>query len=196
MRFLIIIIKSSNNFIFKIYNGILFFIFKVDIKPGWKVRGFIYILNHGKICIGEKFKANSSKYSNPIGGDSNLNMVVRQGASLNIGDNTGISNSTIVCWNSISIGNHVLIGGNCKIWDTDFHSLDAVIRTGDNDNQIKTSPIVIKDYVFIGSGTVILKGVTIGENTIVGAGSVVTKNIPENEIWAGNPACFIKRNKK
>lgn len=53
--------------------------------------------------------------------------------------------------------------------------------------------MVINDNVFIGARCIILKGVTIGSKSIIGAGSVVTKNIPEGEIWAGNPAKFIKK---
>ncbi|WP_212635306.1 acyltransferase [Pseudozobellia thermophila] len=52
--------------------------------------------------------------------------------------------------------------------------------------------MVIKDRAFIGAYSIILKGVTIGENAIVGAGSVVTKSVPDNQIWAGNPAKFIR----
>ena len=53
--------------------------------------------------------------------------------------------------------------------------------------------MIIEDNVFIGAHSTILKGVTIGQNSIIGACSVVTKNIPPNEIWAGNPAKFIKK---
>ena len=55
------------------------------------------------------------------------------------------------------------------------------------------APVVIGGNVFIGARCIILKGVTIGENSIIGAGSVVTKSIPANEIWAGNPAKFIRK---
>lgn len=54
------------------------------------------------------------------------------------------------------------------------------------------APVVIEDNVFIGARSIILKGVTIGENSIVGAGSVVTRSIPSNQIWGGNPAKFIR----
>ena len=53
-------------------------------------------------------------------------------------------------------------------------------------------PVIIENSVFIGAQSIILKGVTIGKNSIIGAGSVVTKNVPANQIWAGNPARFIK----
>lgn len=55
------------------------------------------------------------------------------------------------------------------------------------------NPVVIKNGVFIGANSIILKGVTIGEKAIVGAGSVVTRSIPDGEIWAGNPAKFIRK---
>jgi len=55
-----------------------------------------------------------------------------------------------------------------------------------------TKPVILKDNVWIGDGAIICKGVTIGENSIIGAGSVVTKNVPANTIFAGNPARFVK----
>lgn len=61
------------------------------------------------------------------------------------------------------------------------------------DKNINAAPIMIKDGAFIGTRSIILKGVTIGERSIVEAGSVVTKSIPHDEVWAGNPAQFIKR---
>ena len=62
-----------------------------------------------------------------------------------------------------------------------------------DDTHTKTAPIYIGKNAFIGTGVYILKGVSVGKNSIVGAGAVVTKNIPDNEIWAGNPAHYIKR---
>ena len=55
-------------------------------------------------------------------------------------------------------------------------------------------PTIIRKRASIGSNATILCGITIGEGAVVGAGSVVTKNVPPNEIWAGNPACFIRKN--
>ena len=64
--------------------------------------------------------------------------------------------------------------------------------SSEDQKQRKCAPVVIGDNVFIGAKCIILKGVIIGENSIVGAGSVVTKSIPANQIWAGNPARFIR----
>ena len=94
----------------------------------------------------------------------------------------------------INFGNNVMIGGNTVIYDTNFHSLDPSLRNTNNDKvYAKKAAVNIKDNVFIGAHTTILKGVTIGENSVIGACSVVSKDIPPNEIWAGNPAKFIKK---
>jgi acetyltransferase-like isoleucine patch superfamily enzyme len=101
---------------------------------------------------------------------------------------------SIVCQKKITIGDNVKIGANTCIYDTDFHSLNSNHRLDsklDSENTIKKE-IFIDDNVFIGAHSTILKGVRIGKNSIVGACSVVTKNIPENEIWAGNPAKFVR----
>ena len=146
-----------------------------------------------KIFIGKNFKMNNGvKYS-----DSGLNgkcrIEVRDHAVLTIGDNVGMSDATITCHEKITIGNNVLIGVGAQIRDTDNHSLNPQDRlTGLDWKNKKNAPIVIKDNVFIGAYSFILKGVTIGENSIVGAASIVTKDIPANEIWAGNPARKIK----
>ena len=79
------------------------------------------------------------------------------------------------------------------MFTSDFHSLDPIIRAGGEDQaNKKRAPVVLCDNLFIGAHSTILKGVTVGENSIVGAGSVVTKNIPANQIWGGNPAKFIR----
>lgn len=158
------------------------------------INGRINVVNNGgRLIIGNKFSANSGKRENPIGGDTILNLIVfKKEARLTIGENVGISNSTIVCWHEVSIGNNVVIGGGCKIWDTNFHSLDPVMRTSGHDTDIRTSPVFIRDNVFIGGNVVVLKGVTIGENSVIAAGSVVTKDIPPNVMAGGNPCKVIK----
>lgn len=104
-----------------------------------------------------------------------------------------ISQSALICHLRITIGSHVKIGGGVKIYDTDLHSVDAGIRSGNGDLAHKaTAVVVVKDNAFIGAFSIILKGVTIGENSIIGAGSVVTKWVPDNQILAGNPAKFIR----
>jgi galactoside O-acetyltransferase len=90
----------------------------------------------------------------------------------------------------IFIGDDVLIGHNVLIVDSDFHPV-AIDKTYDPLN-IKTARVIIHNNVFIGSEVKILKGVKIGENTVIGCGSVVTKSFPPNVIIAGNPAKIVK----
>jgi acetyltransferase-like isoleucine patch superfamily enzyme len=165
---------------------------KVKYKKHLYTNGIIFVRNKGIINIGNEVKINSKLSSNPIGGDNKTILVCLPGANIEIGDRTGISNSCVFSAIKIRIGNDVLIGGGTKIYDTDHHSLNPVFRMQKKDPDIAASPVTIKDRVFIGGHCIVLKGVTIGENSIVGAGSVVTKNIPSNQIWAGNPARFIK----
>ena len=113
-------------------------------------------------------------------------------------------NSRIWSAASIKIGDRVLISHNVNIHDTNAHSLDPQIRhrhfietmaTGfprENAVDIVSAPIVIGDDVWIGFNSIILKGVKIGRGAIVAAGSVVTKDVPEFSIVAGNPAKVVK----
>lgn len=177
-------------------NIINFKFFRVNLlgKPG-KIEGILTIRSSpkGAITIGKNVQFRSGKEFNIIGGDTRLILRVYRGGKIEIGDNVGISNSAIVSMNRVTIEDNVFIGGSCCIWDTDFHSLNINNRLLEYDTDVKSAPILIRRGAFIGARSIILKGVTIGENAIVGAGSVITKNIPSGEIWAGNPAKFIKK---
>ena len=148
----------------------------------------------GKMVVGNDFRVNSGSYYNKIGRQQRTAFVVKKGASIRIGNNVGMSSTYLVCHESIIIGNGVKIGGNVVIYDTDFHSTNAEFRADRNLDveHAKTAPVIISDNVFIGAHSTILKGVSIGRNSIIGAGSVVSRSIPENQIWAGNPAKFIR----
>lgn len=140
-----------------------------------------------------KARINSGNRINSFGGHRKMIITVLKNGTLKIGNNVGISNSTIICRKSIIVGDNVLIGGNCHIFDTDFHSIDFENRMLKPDPDVKVGSVEIKNGAFIGGGSYILKGVTIGEKSIIAAGSVVTKSVPKHEIWGGNPAKFIKK---
>ncbi|RFZ92816.1 acyltransferase [Mucilaginibacter conchicola] len=150
----------------------------------------------GKFTIGKRFWFNSGKYHAMGGRQQQCYFVAAKGAEICIGDNVGVTSIAIICHNRISIGNNVKIGINTVIYDTDFHSLDARIRNQipESIEGVRSKPVTIKDGAFIGGHTTILKGVTIGKNAIVGAGSVVFKDIPDEQVWAGNPAAYVKDN--
>lgn len=107
-------------------------------------------------------------------------------AAITIGDNSYLNQRTeIKCASSITIGRHTAIAWDCTITDSDYHSICE---------KNTTEPIVIGDHVRIGCKSIILKGVTIGNGSVVAAGSVVTKSVPENCLVAGVPAKIVKRN--
>jgi acetyltransferase-like isoleucine patch superfamily enzyme len=165
---------------------------KIKVSNSVGYRGIPFIRNEGKILIGDNVKINSKYKSNPIGFESRCTFVVKSDAIFTIGKNSGISNSTFICWKKIHIGENVMIGGGCKFYDTDFHPIETKDRINNKSN-VNTREIVVEDNVFIGAGSIILKGSRIGKSSIIGAGSVVSKIIPPNEIWAGNPARCIKK---
>lgn len=178
---------------YRIYNYLTIRYKKVQYTEYPKVIGKLFLTGNGTIKLGKGVVINSSLSSNPIGGDQKTIFSVSQDAILEIGDYTGISNTTIVCKEGIKIGDYVKIGGSVKIYDTDFHSLDSNKRSDNKTDTPKNSSIFIKNNCFIGAHSIILKGVTIGEKSIVGAGAVVTKSIPDGEIWGGNPAKLIRK---
>jgi len=176
-------------------NLLSFTINRIEYPVFPTIEGRVLLKNKGTMQFGESIVINSNMKSNPIGGDSKTILICNEGAKIKIGNNTGISNSCIFAHNEIKIGNDVFIGGGCKIYDTDFHSLDyRKRRLNEAETEVNVKPVEIKDNVFIGAHSIILKGITIGECSVIGAGSVVAKNIPPNEVWAGNPARFIRKN--
>lgn len=149
---------------------------------------------HGKLVIGPGFISNNREMANPIGRFHACSLIVSGKGQLTIGSNVGISSTAIVCHNSINIGNNVILGGGVAIYDTDFHSLNHEQRRGplQGIEDAKTAPVFIGNDVFVGGHTTILKGVSIGNGAVIGACSVVTRDIPAFEVWAGNPAKMIR----
>lgn len=177
-----------------LYNYLVLKLKNVEYSDIPNVNGKLFISNNGKCVFGIKLVFNSSITSNFVGLTKPCTIGIQKGAQLIIGDYSGFSGVSIFCSKYIKIGNHVNFGGNVSVWDTDFHPLCFEDRRSHNINKINSASITIEDDVFIGAYSIILKGVTIGARSIIGAGSVVTKNIPADEIWAGNPAKFIRKN--
>ncbi len=156
--------------------------------PTWRFRRLPIIQKHRKanIHIGKNLTACSSPKHNSIGVFQKVTIKALSPASIIIiGNNAGISGCTISGKN-IKIGDNVLIGSGVLITDSDAHPIHPDLRH--DSRYIKTAPITIEDDVFIGARSIILKGVTIGRGSVIGAGSVVSKNIPPMTVAAGNPA--------
>jgi len=122
-------------------------------------------------------------------------IVVFPDATLSVGDYTGMSQVSIVCKHKVTIGQHCKIGTGVKIIDTNFHNTDwRIRRTSEDLKSAKTAPISIGNDCFIGTRSIICKGVKIGDRAIIAAGSVVVKDIPNDCIAGGNPCKVIKNN--
>ncbi len=145
-----------------------------------------------RVRLGDDVLVNSRFDSNPAGlPHPTIFAALESNSCIEIGDGTGISGASIVARSAITIGKRVLIGAGACIWDTDFHPLDPGVRRQHPTQRAKSAPITIEDEVFIGARSIILKGVSIGRGAVIGAGSVVTKDVKAGEIVAGNPACRV-----
>ena len=153
-------------------------------KVSWLIRG-------ARITIGDNFYLSSGNGVNPIASNLQADVYVEPGATLTIGNNVGMSSTRLWIHESARIGNNVKIGGCVLITDTDAHPMDYVARRSSNEGT-KSAPVVIEDDVWIGAHCIILKGVTIGARSVIGAGSLVTKSIPADCVAAGNPCRVIK----
>ena len=143
----------------------------ISVGPGTHIRGQLFTFGHG--------------------GSITL------GSHCYVGDNSKL-------WSAVrlSIGDRVLIGHNSSIFDCDTHPLNArerhrqyleIITVGHpSEIDLREQPVTIEDDVWIGCNVVILKGVTIGRAAVIGAGSVVTRDVPPYVIVAGNPAHVVR----
>jgi acetyltransferase-like isoleucine patch superfamily enzyme len=132
-------------------------------------------------------------------------VIIGKDGHCTIGNFTLLNGALIMAEEKIEIGSHCLVSWNVGIADSDFHPLEPAQRLIDAQAlapyfknrparpKLKTAPVKIADNVWIGMNAVILKGVTIGENSVVAAGSVVTKSVEPNMVVAGNPAVVVKK---
>jgi len=131
-------------------------------------------------------------------------LVFANGGKITIGKNVYIGEHSRV-WSAenIVIGDHVLISHNVNVCDTNSHEIDHLERAANyskmlkeghptEKGEIKTKPVSIGNYAWIGFNSIILKGVTIGEGAIISAGSVVSEDVPAFCIVSGNPATIVK----
>ena len=162
----------------------------VRIGNGGWVHGFPSVRTKGgaQIHIGNNVSLCSMSRFNPLAPRQRLSFVTNTPtARIVVKDGAGISNSVLSCSQAITIGAHTMIGAECLIMDSDFHGFPL-----DEDKPPQTSPVEIGDYAFVGARCIILKGVKIGQRSVVGAGSVVSDNVPDNCLAAGNPAKVIR----
>jgi len=165
--------------------------YRSDINIRGKLR--CSVGRHAIFSIGKCLRMDNTLLFNPLSSKPGI-INVSGGAKLIIGNNVGMSSPTILVRKGVTIHDNVNLGGQTIIMDTDAHSLSYLDRRNisfDNANR-KDKEVVIGRDVFIGANCIILKGVHIGEMSVIGAGSIVTKDIPPKCIAAGNPCRVMK----
>lgn len=169
----------------------------VNTKYGYvKLNGrpFIQRYTGSSITIGKNVTINSSLNSNVAGiNHPTILATVSAEATITIENDSGLSGSTIVCVNKVHIGKNVGLGVNTNVYDTDFHVINKDERIKQKDiSEAASKPVIINNNVWIGGNCTILKGVSIGDGSVVGSNSLVTKSIPKNCLYGGVPAKLIR----
>ena len=191
LKILNIPIIVSNRF-YPRYNRLLLRLKGVDYGKNMTIMGKVSVIGEGKITIGDNFYMTSGDHVNPISSNQQGAFFTNNSeAKINIGNNVGMSSTRIWISKGLTIGNNVKIGACVLLIDTDSHPIDYKLRRISNEG-VKSAPIVIEDDAWIGAHSIVLKDVTIGARSIIGAGSVVTKSIPADCIAAGNPCRVIR----
>lgn len=180
----------------RLWNACKFRCLGVKLGAGCRIEGKVMLRldERAAVRIGRGVQLVGGYGINRIGRNLATCLSAGAGAEIRIGDGVGISDSCLWAMERIEIGDHANIGADCIILDHDAHSLEAAHRRdySIDKGHIATAPVIIGEDVLLGARCIVLKGVHIGARSVVGAGSVVTKDIPEDEIWAGNPARKIR----
>jgi acetyltransferase-like isoleucine patch superfamily enzyme len=149
--------------------------------------------------------AHAVRIGNHVSCYAGCSFAIGQNGSAVIGDFTLLNGALMMAEERIEIGSHCLVSWNVGIADSDFHPLAPAQRLIDAKAlapfyldrparpKLETRPVIISDNVWIGMNALVLKGVTVGENSVVAAGAVVTKSVPANCVVAGNPARIVKK---
>ncbi len=179
--------RNISRYFWFVINRISLCWWNINIGPNCIFQGksLFRKMPNSHITIGEGCTFLSNHRSNLIGVFTPcMFSTLSRHATISVGNNCGFSGTVIGAALSITIGNNVRCGANTLITDTDWHTDD--IRTGNDQS------VVIDDDVWLGYGVKVLKGVHIGKGALIGAMSVVTRDIPEGVIAAGNPCKVIK----
>ena len=173
---------------------LLFAYYQIPWDRGWRIHGVPIIQKHrsSRMSFGPGLGLRSSVRSNPLAPYHPVVLSTWQkDARLEVGANFAMTGGTLCAAEKIIIGNNVAVGANAIITDTDFHTLDWKQRRLESSGG-RSAAVVVKDDVFIGMNCLVLKGVTIGQGSVIGAGSVVCMDVPSDVVVAGNPARMVR----
>jgi acetyltransferase-like isoleucine patch superfamily enzyme len=172
------------------YVRILFRVNGISWGQGWRLYGIPIVQKHrgSHMILGSDLQLRSAVRSNPLAPNHPVVLCTwHEGALLQVGSRFAMTGGTLCAAERITIGERVTVGANSIIVDNDFHPMDPEVRQRTSSGG-KTLPVTIEDDAFIGMNCLILKGVTIGQGSVIGAGSVVTRDVPPHTVVAGNPA--------
>jgi acetyltransferase-like isoleucine patch superfamily enzyme len=167
----------------------------IEVGSACKFYGKPHLHRHrnSRIVLGDYVENRNWPFCNAVGiAHATILTTLAEGARLIVGDHVGISGGAIAAMELVRIGAYTLVGADCLIADNDFHPVAAENRRYSREN-IGVAPINIGRNVFIGARSVILKGTSIGDDSIVAAGSIVRGTFPPRSLIAGNPARLVKR---
>ncbi len=153
----------------------------LTLGPRVRLWGTPLVNNLGKLYIGDRVR-----FSSVV---STLELGVGAEGTLRIGDRVLVNHGcSIAATKLVSIGDRCNIGSQVILMDSAFHDIDPERR----DHEPVPAPVILETNVWLAARVIVLPGVTVGENSVVGAGSVVTRDIPPNVLAAGMPAKVIR----
>lgn len=195
IRCIVRFVKRGRNRLSSYYNLLRLKLYGIECGKHCVVHGrlYIHLFSSAHVKIGDDLYFSSGWGINALCANRRGMIYATHDACITIGNNVGMSSTVLWSHNKITIGNHVKIGGNCIIIDTDAHNMDYLLRRSPSTDGGISAPVTIEDDAFIGMNCIILKGVTIGARSIIAAGSVVTKSIPADCVAGGNPAKVIRQ---
>lgn len=156
-------------------------------------RPLISLAKGGRIVFGDGVCVASAVRANPLGlAQPSVLRALAPGAILTLGPGVGLSGTVICAGVSIEIGEQTILGAGAMVLDNDFHAPSGEFGWRE-EHQANGRPVKIGRGVFVGARAIILKGVTIGDRATVGAGAVVTTDVPPGHLAAGNPARNVHR---
>lgn len=161
-------------------------------KAVFQGRPLISVAPGGKIVLGNGVRVASARRANPLGlAQPSVLRALAPGAQLLLGSGVGLSGTVLCAGKFIEIGTQTILGAGAMVLDNDFH---APVGEFDwrGEYVANSRPIKIGCGVFVGARAIILKGVSIGNRAIIGAGAVVTSDVPERHIAVGNPARILE----
>lgn len=157
---------------------------RVEFGRNFQTNGRLVIKGHGRVVFGDDINAWAHA-------EHNVLITYTPDSRISIGSGTRLNGAGIMAYTSIEIGPRCILGSTL-LFDSDFHPLDPVHRH-DHHAPVTCAPICIEENAWLAGQSAVLKGVTVGKNSVVGFRAVVSEDVPPNVVVAGNPARVVKQ---